>query len=181
MRNEFRAATASLEIIQRVDLSRHFELLAVDRIVPALDVDAALIAREPQLADDAGPVGVAETRGAHLHERVFAEYAMRFDNVPAYGRVLAVDVEELGRPFVDLRDRIDEVDELVARLPFQPDVFAGQGVEHQFPCIGIVRDARNRCSRSCCSQRSRWVLESSRRLARMEPTFPPRTKSSRSR
>src|SRR5271168_276626 len=114
MRNEFRAATASLEIIQRVDLSRHFELLAIDRVVPALDVDAALVAREPQLADDAGPVGVAEAGRAHLHERIFAEYAMRLDDVPAHGRVLAVDMEELRRPFVDLRDRVDEIDELVA-------------------------------------------------------------------
>src|SRR5437660_8171512 len=109
-------------MIQRVNLPGHFELFAIDGVVPTFDVDAAFEAGEAQLADDTRPVAVAEARRAHLHERDLAEYAVLADNVPAHGRVLAVDVKDFRRPLAYLRNRVDEVDELVAGLPFEPDI-----------------------------------------------------------
>ena len=98
------------------------------------------IASQPQLADDARPVAVAEARCAHLHERQFAEDAVLADHVPAHCRVLAVHVEDSRRPFADLRDRVDQIDELMTGLPFEAEVLVREFVEHQLPSVGIVRD-----------------------------------------
>ena len=46
----------------------------------------------------------------------------------------------LGRPFADLGDGIDQVNELVARLPFEAEILVGQLVEHQLPGVGVVGD-----------------------------------------
>jgi hypothetical protein len=54
-------ATATLEIIECGTVSRGLEGVAVDRVVEALDVDAAPPAGQPERADEVGPVGVAET------------------------------------------------------------------------------------------------------------------------
>src|SRR5690606_16892528 len=97
------------------------EGIAVDGVVPAFDVDRAGPAGEPQFADDPRPVAVAEARRAHLDEAVLPEDAVLADDVPAHRRVLAVDMEDLPGPLADLRERIDEVDELVAGLPFEPE------------------------------------------------------------
>ena len=46
----------------------------------------------------------------------------------------------LARPFADLRDRVDQIDELVAGLPFEAEIVVGQRVEHHLPGVGIVGD-----------------------------------------
>ena len=48
--------------------------------------------------------------------------------------------KNLRRPLADLRDRIDQIDELMAGLPFEPDIVVGKRVEHQLPRVGIVGD-----------------------------------------
>src|SRR5271166_1500754 len=101
-----RAAAALLEVVKRVDLAGHFEIVAIDWVVPALDVDRSRKAGEPELADDARPVGIAEARRAHLHERDLAEHAVLANDIPAHGGVFAMDMEKLRRPFADLRDRV---------------------------------------------------------------------------
>src|SRR5687767_8225417 len=59
------AAAALLQIIEGPDLPGHFERVAIDRVVPALDVDGTRPAGEPEFGDDVGPVAVAEAGGAH--------------------------------------------------------------------------------------------------------------------
>ncbi len=44
------------------------------------------------------------------------------------------------RPFADLRQRLDQIDHLMARLPFEADIVVRRLVEDQFPGIGIVGD-----------------------------------------
>src|SRR5215217_8077312 len=125
---------------QRMDLPGHFKRIAIDRIVPTLDIDGAGPAGEAQFGDDVGPVAVAEARRAHEDVRVLAENAVLADHVPADGGVLAVHVEDLVRPFANLGQRIDEVDHLVAGLPFEPDIVLRRLVEDQLPGIRIVRN-----------------------------------------
>src|SRR3569832_230870 len=133
-------AAGLLEIIERPDLTGHFERVAINRIMPALDVDRARVAGEAQLRDHVDPVAVAEPRRAHEHELLLAEDAVLADHLPAHRRVLAVHVEELVCPFADLRQRIDQIDQLVARLPFEPDIVVRRLVEHALPGILVVRD-----------------------------------------
>ena len=97
-------------------------------------------AGQAQLGNDVGPVAVAETRRAHEDELFLAENAVLPDHVPADRRVLAMDVEDLVRPFADLRQRVDQIDHLVARLPFEADIVVRRLVEDQFPGVRIVGD-----------------------------------------
>ncbi|ENN89832.1 hypothetical protein RHSP_80781 [Rhizobium freirei PRF 81] len=133
-------APASLEIVQSVNLTSHLERIAIDRIVPALDVDRAGPAGKAQLGDDVSPVAVAEARRAHEDELLLAENAVLLDDLPADRRVLAMDVKNLFRPFADLRQRLDQIDHLMARLPFQAEIVVRGLVEHQLPGVGIVGD-----------------------------------------
>ena len=97
-------------------------------------------AGKAQFGNDVRPVGVAEARRAHEDELFLAEDAVLADDVPADRRVLAVHVEDLLRPFADLRQRVDQIDHLMAGLPFEPEIVVGRFVEHQLPGIGIVGD-----------------------------------------
>src|SRR5271165_2745036 len=135
-----RAAAALLEIGERPDLAGHFERVAIDRVMPAFDVDCSLVPGETQFADDPRPVAIAESGGAHLHERQLAEHAVLADHVPAHCRVLAVDVEDALGPFADLGDRIDQIHELMAGLPFEAEIVVGELIEHHFPGVGGVGD-----------------------------------------
>ncbi|MNK97205.1 hypothetical protein D3C87_1175230 [compost metagenome] len=65
---------------------------------------------------------------------------MLANDVPADCRVLAVYVENLVRPFSDLRQRVDQIDHLMAGFPFDADMVIRRFVEHQFPGIRVVRD-----------------------------------------
>ena len=134
------AAAAILEIVERADLAGHFKRVAIDRVVPAFDVDRTGPTGEPEFRDDVDPVAVAEAGGAHEHELLLAEDAVLLDHLPPHRCVLAVHVEEFVRPLADLGQRIDEVNQLVAGLPFEPQIVGGQGIEHQLPGVGIVGD-----------------------------------------
>src|SRR3954468_8862505 len=87
-------AAGLLEIVEGSDLAGHFEPVAIDRIVTALDVDPTAVPGQTPFTDDVHPVAVAEPRGAHEHELLLAEDAVLLDHFPAHRRVLAVDVEE---------------------------------------------------------------------------------------
>ena len=116
-----------------MDLAGHFQIVAVDGVVPAFDVDAAADSRHAQDADDVGPVGVAEAGRAVLDVLLAAADAVLPDDVPRDGRVLAVDVEDLLHPLAELRQRVDQAYHLMARLPLQAERFAGHLVEHHLP------------------------------------------------
>ena len=75
-----------------------------------------------RIADDVGPVAVAEARRAVEGELVRAGDAVLADHVPVDRRVLAVHVEDLLDPLAQLRHRVDQLDHLVAGLPLQADV-----------------------------------------------------------
>ncbi len=51
------AAPGMLQMVQRMDLAGHLQRIAIDRIMPAFDVDGAGPAGKPQLGNDVGPVG----------------------------------------------------------------------------------------------------------------------------
>jgi len=55
--------------------------------MPAFDVDGAGPAGEPELGDDIGSVGVAESRRADEDESFRAEYVMLLDHIPADRRI----------------------------------------------------------------------------------------------
>jgi hypothetical protein len=97
------AATAAFEIVKRMDLAGQLEIVAVDGIVPALDIDAAFEAMTAKLADDVGPIRVAETRMPVMRDRVWAMDAVLVDNVPINRGVFAVNVEDFGHPSAQLR------------------------------------------------------------------------------
>src|SRR5579862_85548 len=143
IRNE-RAAPALFEIMERADLPRHFQFALVNGIVPSLDVDAARIASHPQYADDVGPVRIAKPRRAMPHVLFPAANAARPDDVPGHRRILAVDVMDFLNPLAQLRQRIDERNHLVARLPLQAESGAGYLVEHHLPGRGRVGDIHPR-------------------------------------
>src|SRR5579859_2810035 len=65
---------------------------------------------------------------------------MLADHVPSDGRILAMDVKDFLRPFANLRQRVDQIDELVAWLPFETEIVGGNFVEHHRPSVGIMRD-----------------------------------------
>jgi hypothetical protein len=50
---------ATLQVVEGVDLAGEFQVISVDWVVPAFDIDAAAVADETELADDVGPVGIA--------------------------------------------------------------------------------------------------------------------------
>jgi hypothetical protein len=56
--------------------------------------------------------------------------AMLSDDIATDSGVLPVNAEFF-RPFLSLRQRIDQIDELVAWLPIDTDIFLGCLVEHQ--------------------------------------------------
>ena len=62
------------------------------------------------------------------------------DLIPHDGRVLTVDMEDLGCPLTQLRNRIDEADHLVAGLPLKAKIVGRDGVEHHLPGAGIMGD-----------------------------------------
>src|SRR5690606_21352969 len=91
------AAACGFEVIERVDLPGHFEVAAIDRIVPAFDVDAARPAGQAKLGKDVGPVAVTKAGRAHEDKRMLAENAVFLDHLPANGGVLAMHMENLVR------------------------------------------------------------------------------------
>src|SRR5271165_4278525 len=138
--DETRPAPALLEIVECADLARYFELLPIDRIVPALDVDRPGVACEPEFADHPRPVRIAEAGRAHLDERHLAEHPVLANDIPTHGSVLAVNMEEFWGPLADLWDRFNEIHQLVTGLPLEPDILGRKRVEHQLPGVGIVGD-----------------------------------------
>src|SRR5665213_3047637 len=82
-------APAILEIVERPHLPGHLERIAIDRIVPAFDVDRARPAGEPELRDDVDPIAVAKPGRAHEYELFLAEDAVLADHLVPYRRILA--------------------------------------------------------------------------------------------
>src|SRR6185503_1227677 len=115
IRDEISAA-AALEILKAHHLARHLEIVAVDRVVPALDVDRAAPARLAQDRDDVRPIRIAKTRRAVPNAVASRAGALGFDDVPVDRRVLAVDVIDAADPLAELGQGIDEAHHLVAGL-----------------------------------------------------------------
>src|SRR3954447_1521641 len=105
--------------MQRVDLSGELEIVAVDRIMPPLDIDAALETMAAQFANDIRPIRVAESRMPVMRDRFRATDAMLMNDVPVDRRVLAVNMKNLGDPGAQLRERLNQLAPLVTRFPLK--------------------------------------------------------------
>lgn len=103
-RRDVSTAAGLLKVAKRVDLAGHFELFAVDRIVPALDVDGAGVAVGAEDGEDVGPVAVAQAGVAILVIAAPGEDALGAQEVRVEGGVLAVHVEHFGCPLAELTD-----------------------------------------------------------------------------
>jgi len=113
--------------------------------VIALDVDAAPPAVEPERADQVGPVGVAEAGRAVVDVLHAAADAVLADHVPQHRRVLAVDVPDAVAIAAQLRQWIDEADDLVARLPLEADHRALHFAKHCVPGLRGMGDVAIPC------------------------------------
>jgi hypothetical protein len=70
-------------------------------------------------------------------------WAARLASARPIGRILAIDMKSLGRPFADLHYGIDQIDELVARLPFKPKIVVLRLIEHHLSCVGMMDDVQS--------------------------------------
>ena len=61
------AAAALFQIVQRMNLAGHFQVVAINRIVPAFDVNRAAKTIHPQNADHVGPIRLAEAGRAVMN------------------------------------------------------------------------------------------------------------------
>ena len=127
--HEVSAATL-LEVIQTVDLAGHFQIIAIDRIMPTFDVDAAFESALAQLGNDVGPIAVTKAGCAMEGKLLGTVDAELLDDVPLDRCVFAMDVEDAIHVFAKLRHGVDELDHLVTGFPFQADILCVNGIEH---------------------------------------------------
>src|ERR1044072_5951930 len=114
-----RPAPALLQIVQRVNLAGHFELTAIDRVVPSLDVDRAREAAHAEDRDDVRPVRIAKARSPVPHELLAPAEALLLEHIAGDRRVLAVDVIDAAHPLAELTQRGDPGGHLMGKLPLQ--------------------------------------------------------------
>ena len=121
-------------------LPSHLKGVAINWIVPAFNINRALIAMLPEVADQTDPVGIAKTRCAMPSEGQSRPYAMSTDYIPIYLGVFAVDVKNALDPILELWKRVNKTNHLVAWFPLQAERIAWYGIEHHLPCTRTVCD-----------------------------------------
>ena len=75
-----------------------------------------------RMEEYSAPVGVAKPRRALGREIAHGVDAAALHRVPVDRRVLAVHMHDLLRPHAQLGNGIDQLDQLMRRLPFKPQL-----------------------------------------------------------
>lgn len=149
-----RTAATAFQVVERVDLTGHFQFIPVHGIVPAFDVNTPGEAAPAQFRDDVRPIAVPEPGGAVLHKgrcQLHRKLRVRIGvdrgvdavfpyHVPVYGRVFSVDMKNFRQPGFQLGHGVDQTDHLVTGLPLQSQIREGHRIEHEFPGEGVVSD-----------------------------------------
>ena len=89
--------------------------------MPTLNVDRPFKTDKPKLADYLGPIEIAKSRSAVKTPLVRSVDSKLLNDVPLDGGALSVHVEDLVAPLAQLRQRVNQLHHLVARLPFKTD------------------------------------------------------------
>lgn len=80
-------------------LSGHFEFVFVDGIMPAFNINRALITVLTQNGDNVSPVVISEAGCAVPDKFTWAMHAIFFDNIPGNRGIFAMYVEDFVSPF----------------------------------------------------------------------------------
>ena len=123
-------ATAVLQIVEAMHLPRHFEVIAIHRVMPAFDIDGAFKAAHAQDGNDICPVQVAKPGGAVIGKLLGAADTKAVDDVPIDAGAFAVHMENFVCPITELGQRVNQLNHLVAGLPFEAEVFGGKGIKN---------------------------------------------------
>ncbi len=96
----------------------------------AFDIDGSLEASEAEFRKNLCPIGIAAARKAKFSEWLGATAdALRADDLLANEGVFAVKVEDFGSPLTQLGKWLDQLAELVCRLPLEAEIFSWDGIE----------------------------------------------------
>lgn len=112
-------------------------VIAINRVVPAFDVEVRIVTGAQEFVDDLRPVSLAQAGKAMLGHAGMAE-PISLQQGPVDESVLGVDVKNARAEFAQVGHRINELAEQVAGIPLQSDVFAFALVEKAFPEGGLA-------------------------------------------
>ena len=113
---------------------------AEQRVVITLDADAALIARHLQDGENLPPVRIAKAGETGNNRVIPAHEALGRKHVAVHRRVLAVHMEHLARVSAQVRDRVDQLRDLVRGLPFESQRVRRHRVKHHVPRARVKAD-----------------------------------------
>src|SRR5439155_13116982 len=112
-------------------------VVAINRVMPSFYRQIRIIPGATQRMDDLGPIALAQA-----HEAMFGDAritnAILLQQRAIDESVLGMDVKDARAELVDVRHRIDELADQMARIPLQAEVLAFGFIENPFPDVGLA-------------------------------------------